>query len=515
MRTDEHNGFLRPVEYETLGNLIAWCAVGLLGLWIGADAGRLIAANWAFTTDDAYITLRYADNLANGRGIVWNPGEAPPVEGYSNFSYVLLGAAAIAAGSDPVVVFKIAGTLAFVGSCTMSFLLGRCWLGPVASALPPFLLSRYLGSTFWAASGLETTVYQFLVLASIVVFARALRDQRPARLRLAQAGLIVCLASLTRPEGPLIALAMIAALSLHLLQVRMPWRERLLTVLTLALGFALPFGAYFGWRLVHFERLLPNSVYCKNLLGAGDTQLIAAYGTLAVPYLMVGLAHNWRRIDVRVLALLLIPLAYALLLYGVDPIIGTHNRHALAAWALLLVPAVLGCVNLSRWSGIPATAREWVVAAGIIAWGIVSLPHGNAEMLRRHATDYVARSEDRADVGRWLRQHLASTDTYVVGDCGVIPYLGGAIAIDAFCLNNREMTEPPIRGSVARFIDRIYELRPGYIVVHSSSMDELRPRGEYGFYTTLVADPRFGGYERVAKFGTRQKEFAYWIYRRR
>ena len=45
-----------------------------------------------FVADDAYISLRYARNLVEGHGLVWNPGEA--VEGYSNLAWVLVAAAA-------------------------------------------------------------------------------------------------------------------------------------------------------------------------------------------------------------------------------------------------------------------------------------------------------------------------------------------------------------------------------------------------------------------------------------
>ncbi|MBC8330487.1 MAG: hypothetical protein H8E28_00750, partial [Anaerolineae bacterium] len=38
--------------------------------------------------DDAMISMRYAKNLAQGYGAVWNPGEAP-VEGYTNPLWVL------------------------------------------------------------------------------------------------------------------------------------------------------------------------------------------------------------------------------------------------------------------------------------------------------------------------------------------------------------------------------------------------------------------------------------------
>ena len=40
-----------------------------------------------FLLDDAFISFRYARNLLEGNGLVWNPGER--VEGYSNFLWVL------------------------------------------------------------------------------------------------------------------------------------------------------------------------------------------------------------------------------------------------------------------------------------------------------------------------------------------------------------------------------------------------------------------------------------------
>ena len=43
--------------------------------------------------EDAYITFRFARNVAEGHGFVWNPGE-PPVEGFTNFLWVVISAAA-------------------------------------------------------------------------------------------------------------------------------------------------------------------------------------------------------------------------------------------------------------------------------------------------------------------------------------------------------------------------------------------------------------------------------------
>src|SRR5690606_33595760 len=47
-------------------------------------------AAWAvrMVQDDAFISFRYSQNLANGHGLVFNPGEK--VEGYTNFLWTWL-----------------------------------------------------------------------------------------------------------------------------------------------------------------------------------------------------------------------------------------------------------------------------------------------------------------------------------------------------------------------------------------------------------------------------------------
>jgi len=43
---------------------------------------------FGFVVDDAFISFRYAQNLLDGHGLVFNPGEQ--VEGYSNLLWILL-----------------------------------------------------------------------------------------------------------------------------------------------------------------------------------------------------------------------------------------------------------------------------------------------------------------------------------------------------------------------------------------------------------------------------------------
>ena len=69
------HGF-RPVHLLLFLPFLLWLAP--LG-WIAAFASGL--------TDDAFISFRYARNLLEGQGLVFNPGER--VEGYTNFLWVL------------------------------------------------------------------------------------------------------------------------------------------------------------------------------------------------------------------------------------------------------------------------------------------------------------------------------------------------------------------------------------------------------------------------------------------
>ena len=56
-------------------------------------AGAALCYGWKlywFLTDDAYISFRYASNWDLGHGLVWNPPPFRPVEGYTNFLWIVL-----------------------------------------------------------------------------------------------------------------------------------------------------------------------------------------------------------------------------------------------------------------------------------------------------------------------------------------------------------------------------------------------------------------------------------------
>ena len=65
-----------------------------------------------WTVDDAFITYRYAENLAHHSELTWNVGEEP-VEGYTGVALPVLVAAWIKVGGSAVVAGKLIGVGSF------------------------------------------------------------------------------------------------------------------------------------------------------------------------------------------------------------------------------------------------------------------------------------------------------------------------------------------------------------------------------------------------------------------
>jgi arabinofuranosyltransferase len=152
----------------------------------------------AYTIDDAFISFRYARNLIDGHGLVYNPGER--VEGYTNLSWTLMIAGALAAGLDPEWFTTVLGGLFGLGTIVVTYRLAERLLP--ASPLPcvaTWLLASSPGACGHAVFGLETSMFAFLIVAGILVFLREQEHERGWP----WSGLIFALAGLTRPEAPL------------------------------------------------------------------------------------------------------------------------------------------------------------------------------------------------------------------------------------------------------------------------------------------------------------------------
>ena len=117
----------------------------------------LVRCFW-WVDEDAFISFRYAYNLARGNGLRFNLGEQVPVEGYSNFLWVLWSGLIEFLGGDvtfwvPLTSFLAGAILLYRVFVVLRSNLGlSLWLTTLATltlaVFPPFAV--------WSTSGLET-----------------------------------------------------------------------------------------------------------------------------------------------------------------------------------------------------------------------------------------------------------------------------------------------------------------------------------------------------------------------
>jgi len=167
------------------------------------------------TFDDAFISFRYAENLAEGRGLVFTPGER--VEGYSNPLWTVLLAIPTALGAGRwelgmLVVAKCAGvaialaTLWVVRDLTTRDDPSKSsgWLALLYTAgVAPFAL--------WSVGALETPLVTLFILLAVRAFVDEEREgaREPS---FPHSPVWFLLAALTRPE-PLTLFAYLAAIT--------------------------------------------------------------------------------------------------------------------------------------------------------------------------------------------------------------------------------------------------------------------------------------------------------------
>jgi len=371
--------------------LAVWGLVAPLLLWL---AWR-IRSLW-FLCDDAFISFRYARNMLEGHGLVYNVGEA--VEGYTNFLWVLQVAALWAVGIRPEVSAN-----AMSLACTVAVLAVLAWWaraedpvqGSLRAAIAVALLCVNRTFAVWATSGLETRQFTLCVLLGLALLDRRGDDRATA------AALAFAAAALTRPEGILYFAVAAAVVALQ-----HGWQGR-----RQILSFVAPAGSLIGahmvFRLASYGDIVPNTYHAKHVrpwvdMGVQYVQVAAVEHAwfLVVPLAVLGFGvHGWRRGDGRALIGPLAVAAHAVFLIRVG---GDHFEfRPLDTWLPILA---LGAAQGLTWAcrgvwaaAVPAAA---VTAAYAATLGVAHDATVHASLAANQRPNRMVRI--RAEKHTWL-----------------------------------------------------------------------------------------------------------------
>lgn len=222
-----------------------------------------------YVEDDVFTCLRYSRNLAEGNGIVFNQGAR--VEGCVDFVYLVLMAALIRLGLDPVLWSQIIGFILGVGVLYATYRIS-CLLSGGKSSInyiaPLFLVSNAPFSV-WTIGGKGTTLFVLVFLWGVYEYLK--QQKNPGGFP--KFALIFAFLSIVRLEG--VALFTLTLAHYALISIwgkrRIPYKRLLL----IASVYAVVFLPYFIWRFSYFGYLLPNPFYGRA--GAGMAYQLIQY----------------------------------------------------------------------------------------------------------------------------------------------------------------------------------------------------------------------------------------------
>ncbi len=156
----------------------------------------------------------------------------------------------------------------------------------VFNLLPLIMLAFTGGFHYWSVSGMETTLFSFLVLFSTLSYLRFLTGKSYGNVYI----ILLMLATLTRPEGLVFFCIFIAHKVLFLLSrngfsVRKALKQRLLFNRQV-LFYILPISVFTLFRLLYYGYPFPNTYYAK-------TSYEWFYISRGLEYLWDSLAQNF------------------------------------------------------------------------------------------------------------------------------------------------------------------------------------------------------------------------------
>jgi len=219
-----------------------------------------------FLTDDAFIAFRYVSNGQLGHGYTWNAPPFLPVEGYTSFLWVwLLDGIWTLTGVEPPRSANPMALLCSIGSVLLcAFALLRSWqrsrrVAPLSlvTGIGLGLLVTNTSFLTWASSGLETALFDLLLLAWLL----ALPGLGARRGGLAAAALLAALLELCRPDGLLFAGVTLLAPAALWLGGKRTMRDLAGSALGLLPLLIIP--AHLLWRHGIYGEWLPNTYYAK------------------------------------------------------------------------------------------------------------------------------------------------------------------------------------------------------------------------------------------------------------
>jgi len=416
-----------------------WVRWAFITLVLGGPMFLALLVGRDHIKDDAYISFRYARNLVDGYGLVFNVGDK--LEGYTNFLWTLMMTPFEALGWDLIQVCEVLGTALICG--VLVYLTRISGLLMAAdSGSEPIKMGAWLWTGLWLAtstsvahwttSGMEQALAMFLpVLAAWLLWKAPLEDNRKGAL---WSGIFMGLGCMTRPEIHMIGLFMGMPLVIRTIRRLIKKQGVDRAVLYWFAGLFLITVPCHIFRYSYYGHMLPNTFYVKT----GDSTLVMVEGLKklremfsdnAVGLLFVLTPFAFIRKERLAEKLVALAIALGFMFYlvkvGVDEM--AWHRLYLPGLPFLVLLAGVGLANVCRVlaSWIPMSGARVLVYGlawiGVITWASLDFARTYSVLGGFNGRGDLS-GFAHPDMGKFVTRHDHAGALVAFQDMGSTPY---------------------------------------------------------------------------------------------
>ena len=395
--------------------------------------------------EDAPITYRYAKNIAEGNGFVYNSGER--VLGTTTPLYTIILAFFNYVGFDLFFISNLIGLFSALASCILIYLIFKDNNQPKIGLLAAFFLAILNDFVIYTMNGMETSFYVMLILLSFYLYQKK---------KYVLTSIALALVSLTRPDGLILALVIF----LHYIWTKkqIPWK--LITIFILLL---LPWVIFSVYR---FGSPLPNSLAAKQLHVKIEPFFLRTLGffydrsyLILMPFLLIGTIFLIKKKEKKLYPLLLWAILY-IIAYTIV------NVDAYAWYFIPLVPVFIGISSygILYISNILKRALKNRIISKIFVLVLCLIILSTSILGTYHYINKVDSNwRNYKYIGLWLKNNTKEDSTIMLGAIGYIGYYSERKIIDSAFL----ITKIPTKDKVTYYeaVNELYlKYKPDYFI---------------------------------------------------
>jgi arabinofuranosyltransferase len=445
-----------------------------------------VSAVMPFIADDAFITFRYSENLARGYGPTFNPG-GQPVEGYTTFLWMLLMTIPHFAGISVVFFSKALGIIFAIATLIVVWIFASraCPFLPPRYRIYPGLIAAFLLATFYpsavhAVSGMETSLFTFLLI--LLFLQSMIYLDNPDPRRATAFAITAILTGLARPEGNIVV--WVIALTMLIFA----GKNRAAFIRSFIFFYIIPGVIYYVWRYWYYGLPLPLPAYVKGVYGSQNPgvlhglQPVMQFLEIMTIYFGIPILIGLVGLGGRLLPAILGVITFLLFFLFPYHAMSFTFRFLYPIVPMLFVIAAIGLGLIFTWTRDRLNAYSkpgGIIAAFLILFICWILAGSTMSTARVGIAEAVRYGNALRNVHIRLGKALALISEPMHGiremvlatpDAGAVPYYSGWTTIDTGGLNDRTIATTDV--DIGEYV---VSRNPNLVIINSTTRDVFTP----------------------------------------